>query len=70
MSVDASSAVCDVGGEGEVRQPQVLNVGVSEGVSDQLVKTDTREHGYCGVGQLQRQAPFAAHLLLGHRRVV
>lgn len=44
MSVDASSGVSDVSGEGEVWEPKILNVSITQSIMDQLVEASTREH--------------------------
>lgn len=63
MGVDAGGGISDVGGEGEVREPEVLDVGVTEGIVDELVKSRPGEHGHLGVGQVQHHPPYAGHLL-------
>lgn len=49
MGVDASSGVGDVCRECEVREPQVLNVGVPECFVDEGVEASAGEHGHFGV---------------------
>lgn len=45
MSMHSHAARSDVSGDSEVRQPQVLDVHVSEGRADGRVELTTREHG-------------------------
>lgn len=64
MSVDARSRVCNIGGEGEVRKPQILYVSIPQSIVDQLVEAGTREHWYFRVRQIHSHSPVASHFLL------
>lgn len=68
MGVNACCGVRDVCGESEVREPQVLNVGVPERLMDKGVEPSTRKHGHLWVGQVEHHPPDLRHFLWAKNR--
>ena len=52
----------DVGGDGEVGKPQVLDVGLPERLLDQGVEAEASHHGGVGPGEVENHPPLLAHL--------
>jgi len=64
MRMKPHRAGCYVGGDREIRQPQVLHQKVlAERVADHLVEERSAEHGSDWIGQIQHLAPYLRHFL-------
>ena len=64
MAVDAHGTGRDVGGDGEVGQPQVLDLHLlAERFADERVESGAAEHGRHRVRQVDHLAPQLRHFL-------
>lgn len=63
MSVDAHARRRDVGGDSEIRQPQVLYVRFTERALDCLIEIPAAEHRCHRISEIQDLTPPLCHFL-------